>query len=159
MGSSQFHILVHVSLSWAPWPSPAAASLVFRFLLFASARGHEFEEERRPQCAEVDGQIGQRSCQNNIFAPLTDSLQNGLSHSPGVPSHCCRFIQNWEQRWTNRRHVSNTGESADELTETVQILWRRWSTLMLLTATHLQAPETLISRGIYTSYLYECACN
>lgn len=43
-------------------PSPAAASLVFRFLLLASARGHEFEEECRPQCAEVDGQIGHRSC-------------------------------------------------------------------------------------------------
>jgi len=56
------------------WSPPAAASLVFRFLFFASARRHKLEEKCRPQCAEVDGHSGHRSSQHNVFASLTDGL-------------------------------------------------------------------------------------
>lgn len=68
-------------------------SFVLWFLLLASTRGHEFEEERRPQRAQVDGQLGQSSRQNDVIAPLTNGPQNRLSHVCGVTTCGCVFIQ------------------------------------------------------------------
>lgn len=76
-------------------------SLSLRLLLLAGSWRHQFEEECRPQRAQVDGHSGQASCQHHVFAPVTDGLQDGLSHVGGVPTRRRVLIHDW--RWRSTR--------------------------------------------------------
>lgn len=53
--NSQFY-LVYLECSSSVGALLLHVSLVFRFLLLASTRSHEFEEKSRPQRAQVNGQ-------------------------------------------------------------------------------------------------------
>lgn len=77
-------------------------SLSLRLLLLARSRRHEFEEERRPQRAQVDGQSGQSSRQHHVFAPVADGPQHGLSHVGWVPTRLRVLVHDCRRRSTGK---------------------------------------------------------